>query len=269
MFCGITEGHRSETELWFLTKWFLIWTERTKINWSHFYAPLKRMCDGEPGTAARLEQKQALSLWALDKYLKMPFHYVQSVFFTLKFSFLLKCVSDKSTCHCCWWHVWKPRGGQNLSREWQWRDRKWLQWFQEMAGQWRWEGQFWRISAMSWEMAPARLVISSREQILWVIARVQEGKTLLGYQIVAILCLEKKRESVSRGKKPQKLKKKQIIFLGVKCAIILMLLTCTCWAMHEDIEGLEQVHSNIESIEEIWEVNSYSVVRCYFFSPLD
>lgn len=45
---------------------------------------------------------------------------------------------------------------------------------------------------MSWEMATARLVISRREQILWVIARVQEGKTLLGYQIVAILCLKKK-----------------------------------------------------------------------------
>lgn len=41
---------------------------------------------------------------------------------------------------------------------------------------------------MSWEMATARLLISGRVQILWVIARVQEGKTLLGYQIVAILC---------------------------------------------------------------------------------
>lgn len=28
----------------------------------------------------------------------MPFHYVQSVFFTFKFGFLLKCLSDKSTC---------------------------------------------------------------------------------------------------------------------------------------------------------------------------
>lgn len=53
-------------------------------------------------------------------------------------------------------------------------------------------GQFWRISAMSWEMAAARLVISRREQILWVTARVQEGRALLGYQIVAILCLKKK-----------------------------------------------------------------------------
>lgn len=40
---------------------------------------------------------------------------------------------------------------------------------------------------MLWEMATARLVISSGVQILWVVARVQEGKTLLGYQIVAIL----------------------------------------------------------------------------------
>lgn len=50
-----------------------------------------------------------------------------------------------------------------------------------------WLGEFWRISAMSWEMATARLEISSRVQILWVIARVQEGKTLPGYPIVAIL----------------------------------------------------------------------------------
>lgn len=40
---------------------------------------------------------------------------------------------------------------------------------------------------MLWEIATARLVISSGVQILWVVARVQEGKTLLGYQIVAIL----------------------------------------------------------------------------------
>lgn len=57
---------------------------------------------------------------------------------------------------------------------------------------------------MSWEMAAARLVISRREKILWVIARVQEGKTLLGYQIVAILCLKKKwREIISGEKKPK------------------------------------------------------------------
>lgn len=82
---------------------------------------------------------------------------------------------------------------------------------------------------MSWEMATARLVISTREQILWVIAKVQEGKTLLGYQIVAILCLEKKRENISVGKKKKKnkLKKKQMIIWGVKCTITLMLLTCT------------------------------------------
>lgn len=55
---------------------------------------------------------------------------------------------------------------------------------------------------MSWEMATARRVISRREQILWVISRVQEGKTLLGYQIVAILCLQKKgRGNISGGKK--------------------------------------------------------------------
>lgn len=45
---------------------------------------------------------------------------------------------------------------------------------------------------MSWEMATARLLISSGVQILWVIARVQEDKTLLGYQIVAIFCLKEK-----------------------------------------------------------------------------
>lgn len=61
---------------------------------------------------------------------------------------------------------------------------------------------------MSWEMATARLLISSRVQILWVIARVQEGKTLLGYQIVAILCLKEKG-----GKKKKKNTKKQITFL--------------------------------------------------------
>lgn len=80
---------------------------------------------------------------------------------------------------------------------------------------------------MSWEMATARLVISTREQILWVIARVQEGKTLLGYQIVAILCFEKERENISGEGGESNLKKKQMIFWGVKCAIILMLLTCT------------------------------------------
>lgn len=115
-FCGIIEGHRSEIELWLLTKWFLILIERNKINWSLFYEPPKRMCDG---TAARLEQKQALSLWAWDKYLKMPFHYVQGVFLTFKFGFLLKCVSDKSTCYCCWWAALEAqRGPGNGSREW-------------------------------------------------------------------------------------------------------------------------------------------------------
>lgn len=45
---------------------------------------------------------------------------------------------------------------------------------------------------MSWEMATARLLIRSKVQILWVVARVQEGKPLLGYQIVAILCIKEK-----------------------------------------------------------------------------
>lgn len=67
---------------------------------------------------------------------------------------------------------------------------------------------------MSWEMATARLVISTREQILWVIAKVQEGKTLLGYQIVAILCLEKKRENISVGKKKKQAKKEADDYLG-------------------------------------------------------
>lgn len=73
---------------------------------------------------------------------------------------------------------------------------------------------------MSWEMATARLLISGRVQILWVIARVQEGKTLLGYQIVAILCLKEKKKK--RGKSKQITR---LYFFGVKCAIILMLLT--------------------------------------------
>lgn len=66
---------------------------------------------------------------------------------------------------------------------------------------------------MSWEMATARLVISRREQILWVIARVQEGKTLLGYQIVAILRLKKKgRANVSGGRKKQNQQRSRLLF---------------------------------------------------------
>lgn len=58
---------------------------------------------------------------------------------------------------------------------------------------------------MSWEMATARLVISRREQILWVTARVQEGRALLDYQIVAILCLKKKgRGNISGEEKKNK-----------------------------------------------------------------
>lgn len=97
---------------------------------------------------------------------------------------------------------------------------------------------------MSWEMATARVLISSRVQILWVIARVQEGKTLLGYQIVAILCLKEK------GGKKKKNHKKPDYFFGVKHAIILMLLTCISKAMPGIKEGLEQVHLNTEDIEE-------------------
>lgn len=63
---------------------------------------------------------------------------------------------------------------------------------------------------MSWEMAPARLVISSGVQILWVIARVQEGKTLLGYQIVAIFCLKEEG-----GKKEKHQQKSQSLFCEV------------------------------------------------------
>lgn len=188
----------------------------------------------------------------------MPFHYVQRVFLTFKFGFLLKCVSDKSTCYCCCW-AGMAQGQQG--------GRKWIQY--GLGG--KWEGQFWRISAMSWEMATARLVISRREQILWVTARVQEGRALLDYQIVAILCLKKKGRGNISGeeKKPKNsLTKKQMIFLGVKGAITLMLLTFTSWAMHEDREGLEQVHSNIEDIEEIWKVNSYLVLWFYFFVGL-
>lgn len=87
---------------------------------------------------------------------------------------------------------------------------------------------------MSWEMAPARLVISSGVQILWVIARVQEGKTLLGYQIVAIFCLKEEG-----GKKKNTSRKASCFF--VKCTIILMLVTCPSEAMHGDKEGLEQL----------------------------
>ena len=76
---------------------------------------------------------------------------------------------------------------------------------------------------MSWEMATVRLLISSRVQILWVIARVQEGKTVPGYQIVAVLCLKEK----GGKKKKKKPNKKADYFLGVKHAIILVLLTCT------------------------------------------
>lgn len=66
---------------------------------------------------------------------------------------------------------------------------------------------------MSWEMATARLVISRREQILWVIARVQEGKTLLGYQIVAILRSKKKgRANVSGGRKKQNQQRSRLLF---------------------------------------------------------
>lgn len=66
---------------------------------------------------------------------------------------------------------------------------------------------------MSWEMATARLVISRREQILWVIARVQEGKTLLGYQIVAILRSKKKgRANVSGGRKKQNQQRSRLRF---------------------------------------------------------
>lgn len=66
---------------------------------------------------------------------------------------------------------------------------------------------------MSWEMATARLVISRREQILWVIARVQEGKTLLGYQIVAILHSKKKgRANVSGGRKKQNQQRSRLLF---------------------------------------------------------
>lgn len=66
---------------------------------------------------------------------------------------------------------------------------------------------------MSWEMATVRLVISRREQILWVIARVQEGKTLLGYQIVAILCSKKKgRANVSGGRKKQNQQRSRLLF---------------------------------------------------------
>lgn len=64
---------------------------------------------------------------------------------------------------------------------------------------------------MSWEMATARLLISGRVQILWVIARVQEGKTLLGYQIVAILCLKKEK-----GKKKRK-QKSRLLFWCQGC----------------------------------------------------
>lgn len=67
---------------------------------------------------------------------------------------------------------------------------------------------------MSWEMATARLVISSREQILWVIARVQEGKTLQGYQIVAILCLEKKGRGNISGEKEKQRNKEADDFVG-------------------------------------------------------
>lgn len=66
---------------------------------------------------------------------------------------------------------------------------------------------------MSWEMATARLVISRREQILWVVARVQEGKTLLGYQIVAILRSKKKgRANVSGGRKKQNQQRSRLLF---------------------------------------------------------
>lgn len=90
------------------------------------------MCDGEPGTAARLEQKQALSLWTWDKYLKMPFQYVQSAFFTFTFGFLLKCVVREE--HLLLLLV--GRSGTpdmaracpgNGSRDWQRGDSKWFQ----------------------------------------------------------------------------------------------------------------------------------------------
>jgi len=76
---------------------------------------------------------------------------------------------------------------------------------------------------MLWEMATARLVISSGVQILWVVARVQEGKTLLGYQIVAILWFLLLSHS----------------FFDIKHAIILMLRVYTSQTMCGDRGGLE------------------------------
>jgi len=98
---------------------------------------------------------------------------------------------------------------------------------------------------MSWEMATARLLISGGVQILWVIARVQEGKTLLGYQIVAILSLGGGR------RERKKLAHNKDYFFWCRVCHILMLLTRTSEAMHGDRAGLGQVHFNTKGTEEI------------------